>query len=58
MKKNSETLINAGKEVGLEVNPEKTRYILLSHHRNAGQNHHKKKTNRSSENMHSSNIWE
>jgi hypothetical protein len=37
MKKNMETLIDASKEVGLEVNTEKTKYMLLSHHQNAGQ---------------------
>jgi hypothetical protein len=37
--KNTETLIDAGKEVGLDVNTEKTKYMLLSHHQNAGQNH-------------------
>jgi hypothetical protein len=30
---------DAGKEVGLEVNTEKTKYILLSRHQNAGPNH-------------------
>jgi hypothetical protein len=39
MKKNMETLINASKEVGLEVNTEKTKYMLLSRYQNAGQNH-------------------
>jgi hypothetical protein len=34
-----ETLIEANKEVGLEVNTEKTKYMLLSRHQNAGQNH-------------------
>jgi hypothetical protein len=38
MKKNAETLIHASKEVGLEINIEKTKYMLLSFHRNAGQN--------------------
>jgi hypothetical protein len=38
IKKNIETLIDASKEVGLEVNIEKTKYMLLSRHRNAGQN--------------------
>jgi hypothetical protein len=38
MKKNTETLIDASKEAGLEINIEKTRYMLLSHHQNAGQN--------------------
>jgi phage tail sheath gpL-like len=39
IKKNIQTLIDASKEVGLEVNSEKTMYILLSRHQNAGQNH-------------------
>jgi adenine-specific DNA methylase len=33
-KKNTQTLIDASKEVGLEVNTEKTKYILLSRHQN------------------------
>jgi hypothetical protein len=37
--KNTETLIDASKEVGLEVNTEKNKYMLLSHHQNTGQNH-------------------
>jgi hypothetical protein len=32
IKKNTDTLIGAGKEVGLEVNAEKTKYVLLSRH--------------------------
>jgi carbonic anhydrase len=39
IKKNMHTLIVASKEVGLEVNAEKAKYILLSCHQNAGQNH-------------------
>jgi hypothetical protein len=39
IKKKSGTLIDASKEVGLEVNTEKTKYMLLSRHQNAGQNH-------------------
>jgi hypothetical protein len=39
IKKNMETLIDASKEVGLEVNTEKTKYMLLSRHQNAGQSH-------------------
>jgi hypothetical protein len=34
MKKNTETLIDTSKEVGLEVNAKKTKYMLLSHHQN------------------------
>jgi hypothetical protein len=32
IKKNTETLIDASKEVGLEINVEKTKYMLLSRH--------------------------
>jgi hypothetical protein len=39
MKKNTETLIDAAKEVGLEINTEKTKYMLLSRYPIAGQNH-------------------
>jgi hypothetical protein len=37
IKKNTETLIDAGKEVGLEINAEKTEPMLLSHHWNVTQ---------------------
>jgi hypothetical protein len=37
--------------VTLEVNAEKTKYMLLSHCQNAGQNHDIKITNRSFENV-------
>jgi hypothetical protein len=49
IKKITETLIGAGKEVGLEVNAEKTKYIFLSRHQNAGQNHNIKIGDRSFE---------
>jgi hypothetical protein len=32
IKKNTETLIDASKEVGLEINVDKTKYMLLSRH--------------------------
>jgi hypothetical protein len=51
IKKNTETLIVAGKEVGLEVTAEKTKYMLLSHQQNARQNLDIKIANRSFENM-------
>jgi hypothetical protein len=50
IEKNIGTFIDASWEVGLEVNTEKTKYMLLSHHQNAGQNPLKM--------WHSSNIWE
>jgi hypothetical protein len=49
--KNTQTLTDASKEVGLEVHTEKTKYMLLSRHQNAGQNHDIKKTNKSYKNV-------
>jgi ribosomal protein S2 len=51
IKKNTETLIDASKEVGLEVNVEKTKYMLLSRHQNVGQNRVIKLANRLFENV-------
>jgi hypothetical protein len=51
IKKNTETLIDASKEVGLEMNVEKTKYMLLSRHQNVGQNRDIKIANRSFENV-------
>jgi hypothetical protein len=46
IKKNIETLIEASKEVGLEINVEKTMHMMISHHENVGQNWDKKIANR------------
>jgi hypothetical protein len=51
IKKNIETLIDATKEVGLEINVEETKYMLLSRQQNVGQNWDMKITNRSFENV-------
>jgi hypothetical protein len=51
IKKNTETLSDATKEVGLEVNPEETKYMLMSHYQKAGQKHSMKIVNRSLEDM-------
>jgi sorting nexin-29 len=51
IKKNTETLIDASKEVGPEVNVEKTKCMLLSCHQNVGRNRHIKIANRSIENV-------
>jgi hypothetical protein len=50
IKKNTKTPIDAGKEVGLDANAEKTKYMLLSDHHNAGQNYNIKIANRSFDN--------
>jgi hypothetical protein len=49
--KNTETFIDASKEVGLEVNIEKNNCVLVSHHENSGQNWDVKRANRSFENV-------
>jgi actin-related protein len=51
IKKNTETLIDASKEAGLEINIEKTKYMLLSRQQNVGQNRDIKIANRSFENL-------
>jgi hypothetical protein len=51
IKKNTETLIDVRKEVGPDVHTEKTKYVLLSYHQNAGQNHDIKIANRCFENV-------
>jgi hypothetical protein len=51
IKKNTETLIDASKEVGQEINLEKTKYMLLSRQQNAGQNMDMKIANKSFENV-------
>jgi hypothetical protein len=51
IKKNTETLIDASKVVGLKVNRERTKYMLLSRHHNGEQNHYIKTANRCFENV-------
>jgi hypothetical protein len=51
IKKITETLIDASREVGLEINAEKSKYMLLSRHQNVGQNQDIKIANRSFENV-------
>jgi hypothetical protein len=40
IKKNTETLIGNSGEVGLEINVEKTKYMLLSRHHKTSRNRH------------------
>jgi hypothetical protein len=51
IKKNTENLTDASKEAGLEINAEKTKYMLLSRHQNAGQNHDTEIANSSFQNV-------
>jgi hypothetical protein len=53
IKKNTKTLIDSSKEVGLQINVEKTKYsyMLQSNHQNAGPNREMKIANISFENV-------
>jgi hypothetical protein len=55
--KNTETSIDASKEIGLEITVEKTKCMLLSRHQSVGQNRDIKAAKRPFEMSHSSNIW-
>jgi hypothetical protein len=49
MKENIETLLFASKEIGLEVNADKIKYMVRSRDQNAGQSHNMKNDNSSFE---------
>jgi hypothetical protein len=38
IRENSETLLEASRDTGLEINAEKTEYVIMSRHPNSGQN--------------------
>jgi hypothetical protein len=38
IKENTETLLEASRDIGLEINIEKTKYMIMSRHPNSGQN--------------------
>jgi ribosomal protein S2 len=51
IQKNTKTLLHASKEVGLEVNPEESKYMLVSRCQKAGQRQSIKIANRSFEDV-------
>jgi hypothetical protein len=51
IKNNKETLLDSSKEVGLEVNPEKAKYMLMSCSQKLGQKHSIKIADRSFEDV-------
>jgi hypothetical protein len=46
MKRNTELLLDASKEVCLEINTENTKYMFMSCHQTTGQNHYIKVANK------------
>jgi hypothetical protein len=57
IKINTEPLIDASKEVSLEINAEETNYMLLSRQQNVGQNRGMKIANKSFENVSQFKYW-
>jgi hypothetical protein len=51
IKENSDTLLEASRDIGLEINTEKTKYMIISHHPNSGQIHNIRIANESFENV-------
>jgi hypothetical protein len=49
VKENAEVLVVAAKEIGLEVNADKTKYMVMSRDQNAGRTHSMKNDNSSFE---------
>jgi hypothetical protein len=50
-KENTRTLLEASRDVGLEINSKKTKYIIMSHHPNSGQNQNIRTANELFENV-------
>jgi hypothetical protein len=50
-KKNTKALLDASQEAGLVVNPEKTKYMLMSHYQKAGTKQCIQRENRSFEDV-------
>jgi hypothetical protein len=51
IKQNSETLLEASRDIGLEINAEKTKYKIMCRHPNSGQNQNIRIANESFENV-------
>jgi hypothetical protein len=51
IKENTETLLEASRDIGLEINAEKTKYIIMSRLLNSGQNQNIRIANESFENV-------
>jgi hypothetical protein len=51
IKENMETLLEACRDIGLEIDAEKTKYMIMSCHQNLGKNHNIRTANEMYENM-------
>jgi hypothetical protein len=57
IKENTETLLEASRDTGLEINVEKTKYMIMSRHPNSGQNQNIRIACESFENMAKFKYW-
>jgi hypothetical protein len=51
IKENTESLLEASRDIGLEINAEKNKYMIMSRHLNSGQNQNIRIANESFENV-------
>jgi hypothetical protein len=51
IKENKETLLQASRDIGLEINAERTKYMIMSCHLKSGQNQNIRIANESFENV-------
>ena len=57
VKKNTETFLIPSNEIGLEVNVEKTKYMVMSQGQHVGQNQDMMTGNKSFKKVNNSDIW-
>jgi hypothetical protein len=57
IKENSETLLEASRDIGLKINAEKTKYMIMFCHMNSGQNQNIRIVNELFEMWQHSNTW-
>jgi hypothetical protein len=57
MKENTESLLEASRDIGLEINVEKIKYMIMSHHPNSGQNQNIRIANELFENVATFKTW-
>jgi hypothetical protein len=56
IKENTEILLETSRDIGLEINAERTKYVITSHHLNSGQNQNMRIVNESFEKCQNSNT--
>jgi hypothetical protein len=57
IKENTKSLLEASRDIGLEINPEKTKYMIMSHHPNSGQSQNMRTANKLFGSVATSNTW-